>query len=268
MGTRDRQRAFTLIELLVVITIILLISIVALPTIIGALSHRQVSEATRLLQASLAGARDAAIRDNAPSGIRLIPDPVFSGINATTGLLDPTLPLAYNRWIPIQQAPSYTEGLVAAYPAGQLPAAVANLIYPGPGTKAIPNPTYGQTTALMVYQEFLGSNGLPNPPTTWMWNIRVGDRIQINNAGKWYTVIGPMVITPPNGNPEWFVNVGAPGTVSPYVDAKGNPLDFLLLVNGLDDNVNGWTDEGWDGVDNDGKNGTDDIGEWLETEAW
>ena len=32
----------------------------------------------------------------------------------------------------------------------------------------------------------------PNSPTSWFWNIRVGDKIQINNAGPWYTVVGPM----------------------------------------------------------------------------
>ena len=80
IGT-DRQlparAGFTLIELLVVITIILIVSAVALPTVLPALAHRQVSEAARILQAALAGARDAAIRDNAPSGIRLLPDPAF-----------------------------------------------------------------------------------------------------------------------------------------------------------------------------------------------
>ena len=45
-----RRRAFTLVELLVVITIILLISAVALPTVLPAMRHRQVSEAARQLQ--------------------------------------------------------------------------------------------------------------------------------------------------------------------------------------------------------------------------
>lgn len=75
------QRGFTLIELLVVILIILLVSVVTLPTIIPAYNHRQIGESARILQAALVGARDAAIRANAPRGIRLLPDPVFnSGI--------------------------------------------------------------------------------------------------------------------------------------------------------------------------------------------
>ena len=73
------RRGFTLIELLVVMLIILLVSAVVLPTVLPAISHRQVSEAARILQGALAGARDTAINNNAPAGIRLLPDPVFNG---------------------------------------------------------------------------------------------------------------------------------------------------------------------------------------------
>ena len=50
------KRGFTLIELLAVITIIVIVSAVALPTVIPALSHRQVGEAARILQSALVGA--------------------------------------------------------------------------------------------------------------------------------------------------------------------------------------------------------------------
>ena len=83
LGHPGERAGFTLIELLVVITIILIVSAVALPTVLPAMQHRQVSEAARILQAVLVGARDAAIRDNAPSGIRLLPDPQLSGLNPT-----------------------------------------------------------------------------------------------------------------------------------------------------------------------------------------
>ena len=43
--------------------------------------------------------------------------------------------------------------------------------------------------------------------------------------------------------------------------------EFLLLVNGVDDNANGWTDEGWDGVDNNGDGNIDELAEW-ESEVW
>src|SRR4051812_23065003 len=106
---------FTLVELLVVIFIILLVSAVALPTVIPAISHRQVSEAARLLQGALVGARDAAIHANAPRGIRLLPDPAFiTRITSGTiaGQIDPTKILACNRIVPIQPAPDYSEGFV------------------------------------------------------------------------------------------------------------------------------------------------------------
>src|SRR5437763_1428768 len=97
-----RRFGFTLIELLVVITIIVLVSAVTLPVVLPALNHRQVGEAARILQAALVGARDAAIRANAPRGIRLLPDPLFNGTTTT---------LAYNRFIPIEVPGNYTTGL-------------------------------------------------------------------------------------------------------------------------------------------------------------
>jgi type II secretory pathway pseudopilin PulG len=100
------------VEILVVLLIIGLVSVLVLPTVVSSLDDREINEAARLLQACLAGARDSAIHHNAPSGIRLLPDPVINGINPSTGLLDPAFPLAASRIIPIEPAPEYSEGFV------------------------------------------------------------------------------------------------------------------------------------------------------------
>ncbi len=263
LQARFNRRGFTLLELLVVIAIVIVVSAVALPTVLSALSHRQVSEGARTLSAALAGARDAAIRDNAPRGIRLLADPTFNGINPATGLLDASMPLAANRIIPIGSPPNYTEGRLILYPGPGLPPAVAALPYQGPGTPTNPSPTWGTLSGcpLMVYESPVDANGLPNNPTSWFWNIRLGDSIQINNVGPWYTIVGPMVAR----NPELFVNVGPPGMLSPLT-LNGVSVEFLLLVNGRDDNNNGWKDEGWDGIDNDHDMIVDGPNEW-ETES-
>ncbi len=302
-----RRPGFTLIELLVVMTIILIVSAVALPTVLPALSHRQVSEGARILQAALVGARDSAIKNNAASGIRLLPDPAFSGIqpllfadgtknpSPLAGLLDPSLPLACNRIIPLAPAPDYSEGLLSILLPG-------NLNFSGGTTPYLNYPVANQngTTGiypyaggvLTVFEQVVATNSpyLPNAPTSWFWNIRIGDKIQINQAGPFYTVVGPLAVTAANGNPELFVNIGPPGTGSPMVDAytiPGNPTakppippvtvttnpEFLFLTNGQDDNKNGWVDEGWDGVNNNGNvdiNGNpliDELFEW-EPESW
>ena len=183
------KRGFTLIELLAVITIIVIVSAVALPTVIPALSHRQVGEAARILQSALVGARDAAIKINAPAGIRLLPDPSIPLVRKANGQLDATQPLAASAIIPLEQVPDYDEGLVLAW-VGALPQAIVNLAYPGE------RGLYGQTFPIMAVEAVVDANGLPNPPTSWFWNVRVGDKIRINQAGAWYTVMGPMVNGP------------------------------------------------------------------------
>ena len=274
------RRGFTLIELLVVMLIILLVSAVVLPAVLPAISHRQVSEAARILQGALAGARDTAINNNAPAGIRLLPDPVLNGQSLVNGVptLDPTRILASNRYIPIQLAPDYSEGLVNV-DLGPPTFTVANpnqyFVYPAAKSPVGVTTYYPAGSNVMLYVEqsvYTVSNGtnLLNSPTSWYWNIRIGDKIQLNNTGIWYTIVGPMNIY----NPELFVNVGDPGTTPPLQRGTYNP-EFLFLVNGVDDNKDGYVDNGWDGVDNDGDGivdqvipGVNPLGEWVEIETW
>ena len=77
-------------------------------------------------------------------------------------------------------------------------------------------------------------------------------------------------------NPELFVNVGFPGSEDPrfvlnrsYGDPNSphNNVEYLLLVNGKDDNLNGYVDDGWDGVDNNNNGLVDEPAEW-EVETW
>lgn len=227
------RRAFTLVELLTVIIIVGIVSAVALPTVMSGLGNRQISEGARILQGAIAGARDAAIRDNAPAGIRLLPDP--------------TLPGAYARIVPLSAAPAYSTGVVACFPG-----------------KAYKPAVIGTATPLVLEEVLTDPQGLPNEPTSWYWNVRCGDHIQINGAGPWYSVCGPVF----TANPESFVNIdrGTP-----------NPLghDYLLLTNGRDDDRDGYPDNAWDGLDNDGDGLTDETtcklfpahGEW-EQETW
>jgi prepilin-type N-terminal cleavage/methylation domain-containing protein len=236
-------RGFTLVELLVVILIILLISAAALPTVIPALNQRKITSAALILQAELARIRDAAIRANAPRGLRLVPETVrpqfaFGG---------PTP--AYTRLIAIEPGPEYSDGLVSSgYP---MPVGAFNNPAYGvpddtfyrnlPPSSTLPN----GAKRLVVQEVKVLPNGLPSNPTNWFWNVRRGDRIRFHGSGQTYTIAGPVLVK----NPEDFINWGPPSP--PWSQITNTNQEFLFLVNGADDNNDGYTDEGLDGLNND-----------------
>ena len=306
-GGRSGRSGFTLVELLVVMLITLIVSAAALPVVLPALSHREVSESARILQAALVGARDAAIHANAPRGIRLLPDPNLVFFDSTTGQLDSTKILAANRIVALEPAPEYHEGRVNVRNLSVAQSIPLALPYPGErpyGQQPLwPFDGAGNLTApVLLLEEAITTDdrvglGTRTAPTSWFWNVRLGDKIQIGGTGPYYTVVGPMNIGPAQGNAELFVNIGLPGQPSPlyYYDAAGNqinPHEFLFLVNGRDDNSagyvlngqqnadgNGYIDEGWDGVDNNLDGYVDNLPEWQgnqqplgsvigETEQW
>ncbi|SIO11731.1 prepilin-type N-terminal cleavage/methylation domain-containing protein [Singulisphaera sp. GP187] len=322
MRIQERQHprsGFTLVEILVVLAIILLASLVAIPTLVTTLNGRQITDAARIFTGSLVGIRDSAARYNSPRGMRLLPDPTLT-IPAPGQPGAGSLQLCYNRMIPIEPAGDFSQGMVSIGP--QLQNAISQTGFPpayafpdqaniAGGTYLFPNSPTPPYVLMIEESPFAGGFvtplGQPNSPTNWYWTIRVGDKIKIGGSGRAYTIVGPCTINPWasaasgfQGNPELFVNVGPPGTTTPlertyYTPTVGPPAgfaiatkarpEFLFLVNGEDDDKDGYVDEGFDGQNNnkisppnkpvgtiDGRLPTDNLFtdepfEW-EPEAW
>jgi prepilin-type N-terminal cleavage/methylation domain-containing protein len=264
----DRREGFTLIELLVVIFIILIVSAVALPTVLSALNGRDVSEGGRIVQGGLVGARDSAIHNNAPSGIRLLPDPAFpvhwldpnnSNDNAFLatypGLkyqVDPRTILAANRFVPLEPVPDYNTGRVQIYPSNYY----TSLPFLPTGAQVL----VVEQSQISVLGQPPNQVTIPNDQTSWFWNIRCGDKIQIGDTENIYTVVGPIEINAgPNptlgnngGNSELFVNATAYPTRYVNLAINTNTVtissDYLYVVNGKDDDSNGVVDDGNNGI--------------------
>lgn len=238
--------------MLVVILIVGVVAALVAPAVMNTMGDRRLDEGARQTHAALTTARDRAA-GGALAGVRLVPDPAFPLPRLASGQIDPDAALVYTRILPLVDAGTYTEGRAAInltipetdrYPAGFSPPA-------GP----------------LVLEESFWSKSESGPvranPTSWWWNVRVGDQVEI--GGAWHTVVGPL-LWGADQNPELFVNWGEPGATSP-LDRGDGPLEFLYLVNGRDDNRNGLTDEGADGLDNDLDGNVDEADEW-EIETW
>lgn len=260
-------RGFTLTELLVVIGIILAVSVIALPTVLGSLKDRQVSEAARLLHAAIYGARDAA--QNAGStrdfdrrrsgrvpiglaGLRFLPDPSIGIARLPSGQIDPTKALACDRWVQTEIPTQYTIGLASIRTGADYSG-----ITPLPCLVLEEQPGHWEPSGT-------GYAWTIDEPTNWWNTIRLGEQVKIK--GHKFTVCGPMAAF----NPETLVNAQTQLT-RVYTAPDGtkqtaNP-QYLFLVNGQDDNHDGFADSGWDGLDNNGDGTIDEFFEW-EIETW
>ncbi len=303
------------------VTIVILVSAVALAVLPGLQGNYQLTEGARLVQAAFAGARDASIRAGAPRGVRLVPDPSLSDVNVVGGRF------VINRLIPIEPAPDLSEGQLTFVPEVLPPAGLptagsymtwtwnsgypprySTLKSPQPPPPAAPTssgysihnlyalsnsypyhtpqaifasplfltkPVLSNQVKMVVESKFrdnfTGVAAVPNPPTNWFWNVRIGDKLRFNDSGQYYTVVGPMSVR----NPELFVNIGNPGDAVAntdalqvqYTDVNSTTLtvypEFLFLVNATDDDGNGFVDEGYNNVDENLDANPDDLGEWY-----
>lgn len=227
---RMARPGFTLLELLVVLVIVGLVSVLAIPAVIHSYRERSIQSAAQLVHAAISAARDEAIGSGSPRGIRFLPDP--------------TLPDACSRLVPLATAPDYSDGLLASTDIANLPPAFV-LPYP----------------CLMVEGAVYRPDGQTSPPVNWAHNVRVGDQIRIGDSGPWMTVVGPT--DPANPTVEQFVT---PTQILDRQDGHGR-IDYLWIVNGKDDDNNGFIDDGFDGVDNNVNGVIDEADEW-EVEHW
>lgn len=139
-------------------------------------------------------------------------------------------------------------------------------------------------------QRQVGTAGpfVPTNPTSWFWNLRRGDKIRLGGDQRELTVVGPMLVPKGPNNPEGFINFGpqstVPGLPPPYQSLPNQPLqEFLVVLDGIDNPEphsilptlipDGYVDEAFDGIDNDGDgiidpgfNGLDDNGNGIYDE--
>lgn len=161
-----RRHGVTLVELLVVITIILMLTAVAIPLVRMVSRDQEVSEAERLVHSYLQTARTRAIESGKSVGVLI--------------QRDPTLPNAGTLLYQVEVPDSY---------AGDMADAVVRVCNVTVDTSVAPQvphwPYYtGATDGFPVFkvsirpQDFLSCVGV----------LRLGDRMRLNSSGPWYVI--------------------------------------------------------------------------------
>ncbi|GIW86622.1 MAG: hypothetical protein KatS3mg108_0946 [Isosphaeraceae bacterium] len=213
-------------------------------------------------------------------------------VPAGNGIVEDLRVITASRMIAIEQGPDYAEGVVHSFFHEPEPIDPANpglgnvLTYiappglppppppPPPGVDPEPYPY------LLVHEDKgepvrdgagVARAVVPNPPTSWFNNIRQGERIRLNAGGRQYTIAGPVAnpmvgvaagmtiasdqAPPAVKNPQRLITYGPnymsiPGSLAPGSEVVY--YEFLFLTNGEDDDGDGFIDEGFDGINNDG----------------
>ncbi len=258
---RPRRRGLTLTELLVVMAIILLVSAAVIPTALVALGEREVSEAANIVQAAVTLTRDRAISDSQPHGLRLIPDPDLTGPGDPDNPSDlNSFVVAATRIIALEPLPNYSTGRVTAL----------NDVFTFTGVPDafLPNTPIGNIQRIEVreqkVQTIVLNNGtpaeIPETPTSWYYNIRQGETLRFASSSVSYRIAGPMTaFIDSNGsvmNPERYTNLdnlaNNPPSYFRSIPGRVNNFEFLILMDGVDNDQDGYIDEGFDGIDNNG----------------
>lgn len=247
----SNRKGFTLPELLVAMAITAMMLVLLAKFAPRWWADFWMSKGAQGVHAQVIESRSAAANQSAKPqrvvGFRLLPDDQWELVKLADGTIDRTRPIGYARTVPLVEAGPYASGLVSVHtdgwPAGFIPA-------------------YGR---LVLEQSPVDEDGHRSEPPTWWWMIRVGDVLTL--GAHEYTVCGPTLVPVGPENPDGLVNWGWPGTVANPLDRGFGPAEWLYLTNRADDDGDGATDEGWNGLDDDLDGYTDEDDEW-EVERW
>jgi prepilin-type N-terminal cleavage/methylation domain-containing protein len=205
------RRGFTLIELLVVISIILLLTIIAIPLIAPVLKGRDIREGARAVNVFLGSARNRALSSGRPVGVR---------IERFVSQNDVCMNLSY-----VEEPPPYAGDTLTS-------TALATIVRPNPN---------GPFLNIVGPSPFSGDD--------WTHVVRDGDRIKFNFQGHTFQlsrqgnlwVIGISFDLNNNNLPDdpwqmnsatWFQPVLATGAGLPYQvfrqpeKSAGDPLEL------------------------------------------
>jgi prepilin-type N-terminal cleavage/methylation domain-containing protein len=208
-----RRPAFTLIELLVVIGLILVLATLAVAFVPRAQEKQKVVQTASQLQGWLLSARQMAMRDQAPRGLRLNNAVQFTAATGSTiTSYQQVTQLSYieqpDEWVFVSPSPNPPTASTITVTSNIYTSAYTTAQYQG-GVMVMPNGTAGTPTTI----DFTGGAGWSQ--LTTQWPVHTNDLIEFNSGGQSLVFPIKTYVQPANATTPVGLVTGPPSNTAP-----------------------------------------------------
>ena len=194
------RRGFTLVELLVVMALIAVLAALTIAFFPNAASSARESRAAVQVQSWLNIAKQRALRDQAPRGLRLwIVPPPGAIVTGIVPILNAVTDCQY-----LEQPEDYSVGAIQSglpNPALAMQAAYVAQGYSASNCIFVNGADLVNSYSAVTVIPNMPIAGFPGDPNIKYWSVQPGDYIEINGTGLLYQIVQVGVPSDPVGNP-------------------------------------------------------------------
>jgi prepilin-type N-terminal cleavage/methylation domain-containing protein len=180
--TASHRSAFTLVEMIVVITIMAILTVIAVAVAPRFQENQRVVKAADQISQWLLTARVRALRDQVATGVRLSPDPNNSSLVRGLQYIQQPDDFIVQPGVDLINSPQARRIIIARSSSSNMPPH-----YDLVDLEAVPPPPAPQPT---VVSDFSGGFGPTAPPNNPLWPVQIGDYLEYQGTGLVHQIIG------------------------------------------------------------------------------
>jgi prepilin-type N-terminal cleavage/methylation domain-containing protein len=184
-SAKARRPAFTLVEMIVVLTIMLILTVIAVAVAPRFQENQRVVKAADLISQWLLTAKQLALRNQVATGVRLNPDQANPFFVRELEYIQQPDDFYVQPGVDLINSPQVRRILIARSSSSSMPPPYYDLV----DLEPVPPPPAPQPT---VVADFSGGFGPTNPN---LWPVQLGDFIEYQGTGLVHRIIGVSAMT-------------------------------------------------------------------------